>query len=81
MGGRLVRLSVVVPDAPGSLSRLTDIIATERANVLEVHHDRVSTGIMLKETRIDFVIETTSFDHIARIRAAVQAGGARVLEG
>jgi threonine dehydratase len=77
--GRLIELSVVVDDIPGSLMKLTSAIAAENANVLEVHHDRVSQGLYLKETKINFVLETTSQDHIERVRQALIRIGARVL--
>ena len=76
--GRLSEMSVIVPDIPGSLSQLTKILAEHKANVLEVHHDRVKHGLNLKETVIDFVIETTSHEHIEKIRAALKLWGARV---
>lgn len=77
--GRLCELSVIVPDVPGSLSRLTKILAEHRANVLEVHHDRLRHGLSLKETRIDFVIETTSHSHIEKIISNLELSGARVI--
>ncbi len=76
--GRLVELSVVVDDVPGNLNRLTQVIARESANILEVHHDRISQGLFLRETRIDFVLETTSFDHIERIKKALIEAGGRI---
>jgi len=76
--GRLCELSLIVPDVPGSLSRLTQILAEHRANILEVHHDRLRHGLNLKETRIDFVIETTSHEHIQRIVKAIELSGAKV---
>lgn len=77
--GRLCELSVIVPDVPGSLSRLTSVLAEQRANILEVHHDRIRNGLGLKETRIDFVIETTSLQHIEEIRQALIKVGAQIL--
>lgn len=77
--GRLCEMSVIVADVPGSLSHLTKILAEHKANILEVHHDRVRHGLNLKETRIDFVIETTSQEHIEKIRESLQKWGARVL--
>jgi threonine dehydratase len=76
--GRLCDMSVIVPDVPGSLSQITRILAEHKANILEVHHDRVKQGLNLKETRIDFVIETTSHEHIAIIREALKKWGAKV---
>lgn len=76
--GRLSEMSVIVPDIPGSLSQLTKILAEHKANILEVHHDRVKHGLNLKETKIDFVIETTSLEHIEKIRQALKNWGAKV---
>lgn len=75
--GRLCEMSVIVPDIPGSLSQLTKILADYKANVLEVHHDRVKHGLNLKETEIDFVVETTDHEHIQKIREALTKWGAR----
>ncbi len=77
--GRLCELSVIVDDLPGNLSRLTQIIASTKANILEVRHDRVSKGLSLRETRIDFNLETSSAEHIDEIKKALEAAGARVL--
>ncbi len=77
--GRLCELSIIAPDVPGSLSRLTQVLAEHRANVLEVHHDRIRSGLNLKETRIDFVIETTSLQHIEQIRNAFTNLGAKII--
>lgn len=73
--GRLCELSVIVQDIPGSLSRLTQILADNRANILEVHHDRIGHGLGMKETKIDFVIETINHEHIENIRKALQQIG------
>nr|WP_255490027.1 threonine ammonia-lyase [Bdellovibrio sp. KM01] len=77
--GKLCELSVIVDDLPGNLSNLTQVIATEKANVLEVRHDRVSQGLSLRETRIDFVLETTSIEHVERIKRALEASGAKII--
>lgn len=76
--GRLVELSVVVDDLPGNLNRLTKVIADLGGNILEVHHDRVSKGLFLRETKIDFVLETTSTEHVEKIYQALTAAGAKV---
>lgn len=77
--GRLAELSVIVDDVPGSLHRLTKILSDEKANILQVHHDRVERGLFLQETRIDFVLETTSPEHILKIRQALEKMGAKVI--
>ncbi len=77
--GRLVKLSVVVDDTPGNLNRLTKTIAELRANVLEVHHDRISQGLFLRETQVDFVLEVSNKEHILEIRQALEQTGGRIL--
>lgn len=77
--GRLCELSVIVDDLPGNLSRLTEAIAKEKANILEVKHARVSAGLSLRETRIDFVLETSSREHVDKIKGALEAAGAKII--
>ena len=73
--GRLAELSVVVDDVPGNLSRLTKVIADLGANILEVHHDRVTQGLLLRETKINFILETTSPEHVMALRQAISQMG------
>lgn len=76
--GRIARISVIVPDCPGSLSELTNVIANRRGNVLEVHHDRLGTSINLQQTKIEFLLETRGFDHLNEILEALKEMGALV---
>jgi threonine dehydratase len=77
--GRLTRISVIVSDLPGELSRLTAILAKHRANVLDVIHDRVSPELAVRETRIDFLLETSSFDHAKELEQKLKAEGVRLI--
>lgn len=76
--GRLAELSVIVDDAPGSLARLTAVLARERANILQVHHDRVEQGLFLREVSIDFQLDTSGPEHIEKIKAALREAGGRI---
>jgi threonine dehydratase len=78
---RLARFAVVVDDLPGNLNRLTTVMAENRANIIEVNHDRVSPELGLCETRIDFLVETSSDEHIAKIRQDLQDGGFKIVNG
>lgn len=77
--GRLCNLSVVIDDLPGNLNRLTQVLAEKRANILQIYHDRVSHYLFLRETKVDFLLETIGFEHIESIRKALIAIGARIL--
>ncbi|MCI5066600.1 pyridoxal-phosphate dependent enzyme [bacterium] len=60
--GQLLRVRVSVPDRPGSLARLTEIIASESANVLETSHER---GFSREPGNVDitFLLETRDKEH------------------
>ncbi len=77
--GRICELSVIVDDLPGNLSKLTQEIGNLNANVLDVRHDRVSKDLSLRQTRIDFVLETTSVEHIEKIKKALATIAVRVI--
>ncbi|HZS37671.1 MAG TPA: threonine ammonia-lyase [Polyangia bacterium] len=66
--GRLVRLRVRIPDHPGALHKLTGLIATVRANILDVHHNRAFSRVDLGETSVDVTLETRGPDHIADLK-------------
>jgi threonine dehydratase len=76
---RLARMTVVTDDLPGNLNRITSIMAENRANILEVYHDRVSPELGIRETRIDLLVETASDEHIAGIKAALKEQGFRIV--
>ena len=70
---RIARLRVETPDRPGSLALAARVIAEAGGNVLEVRHERLSFDVPIKETQIDFVLETQGRDHLDRIVAALRA--------
>jgi len=77
--GRLARITVVVADRPGALQRLTNALAGEQANILDVKHDRLRTDLLISETAIEFLVETKSREHIKKLKVALAQAGARVL--
>ena len=77
--GRLVEISVIVDDTPGMLNKLTEILAQKKANIISVHHDRHAYGLAIRQTRVDFVIETMDFQHINQIKDALIQVGIKLL--
>jgi threonine dehydratase len=73
--GRVVRLSVTIPDIAGSLARLTGLVAETRASVVQIHHDRTFAKTELNEAVVELVLETRGFEHIDEVKAALVAGG------
>jgi threonine dehydratase len=70
--GRLLRIRVALQDRPGALLGLTQILARERANIVETIHNRSYYGVSLGETVIDVTLETRGSAHIAAISHALR---------
>jgi threonine dehydratase len=73
--GRLWRIRIHLPDHPGALQRLAGVIAEQKANIIETRHDRAYYGVVLGDTVIDVTMETRGPEHIAEIKAALDAAG------
>ncbi|HWR89474.1 MAG TPA: hypothetical protein VN260_04405, partial [Dissulfurispiraceae bacterium] len=75
--GRITEFSVIVDDAPGSLYRLTGIIASRNGNILNIVHDPLVRGIPIGKTLVDVTVETRGTQHGEEIRAALEEAGIR----
>jgi threonine dehydratase len=73
--GRLARVKVEARDLPGSLAKITAIIADHNANVEEVHHHRAFTQLTVQHVEIDLAIKTRNAAHVQEIVAALVAEG------
>ena len=73
--GRLARIGVQVRDLPGSLARVTAIVAEQNANIEEVHHQRAFTHLTLQDAEVDLVLKTRNHSHVGEIVDALNAAG------
>jgi threonine dehydratase len=73
--GRRVVLKLRVPDRPGALAGVLQTIATEKANVLEVHHDRAFVPGPIGDTEIELTLETKGASHAEQLVSALKAKG------
>lgn len=73
--GRRMRMSVTIPDRPGGLQAVTQILASTHANILEIHHDRLFSHAVLGDTIIHLVLETRGVEHGADVVSALQTAG------
>lgn len=65
--GRLVRLRLQVPDVPGELSHILECVASCRANIMEIQHQRAFANAPVGRTSIELTLETRGKDHLAEI--------------
>lgn len=65
--GRYVRIVTTVQDKPGNLNRLLAILAEERANIISIHHHRISPRIVPGQAEVEVELETNDQSDIERI--------------
>jgi threonine dehydratase len=76
--GRLLTLTVVLADRPGSLGRLASLVGETQANILHLFHDRMAQNLPLDLTRVELHLETKSGAHAEEVVAGLKAAGYRV---
>jgi threonine dehydratase len=76
--GRRVRLYTRVPDRPGGLAELLELVARARANLVTVAHVREAVPLHVRETGIELTLETRGPDHTEQVLAALGAAGYEV---
>jgi threonine dehydratase len=78
--GRLARIRVSSRDVPGSLARITAIVAEAGANIDEVHHQRAFTLLAAQNVDIELVLQTRGREHIRAVIEALRVGGFQAQE-
>jgi threonine dehydratase len=76
--GRRVILRLRVQDRPGTLAAILNTVAAEKANVLEVHHERAFMKGPIGETEIELTLDTRGAAHSSELVSALEAKGYRV---
>ncbi|MGA7827482.1 MAG: threonine ammonia-lyase [Geobacteraceae bacterium] len=77
-GGRYLKLKVALEDIPGSLARLTTEIATVKANIFYIAHDRRCISLPLGESEVILELETRGIEHIKTILGHLESKGYEV---
>jgi len=56
--GRLLKLSILLPDRPGAFKEIVDEVTLANANIVEVIHDRLSSNINAGSAGVTLSLET-----------------------
>jgi len=75
---RYLVLRTRVPDRPGELIKLLDLVAEERVNVLSVEHHREGMAISIAETEIELTLGMRDEEHCAALLEAMRRWGYEV---
>jgi len=65
--GRVGVLRGVVPDVPGSLKKVLDVVAAYRGNVLDIRHNRYDTSIDPWHAAVEILVEVPSRDALDKM--------------
>jgi len=73
--GRYMTLQVPLPDRPGQLARVSELLAIAGANVIEVLHTRHGQGMQISEVILQLSVETRGEEHRAHVIALLEDAG------
>lgn len=72
---RYLKLRLMLPDRPGQLARIAELISEANANVVEVLHTRHGRNALISDVEIELSIETRGPEHVQRVLGhLVEAG-------
>lgn len=76
--GRNYTFVIELPDKPGQLAGVMDVIAEQGGNIISVIHDRLNTNSGINGCSIRVELETRDAAHITLLREALTAAGFNV---
>jgi len=72
---RYLKLRVGLPDRPGQLTRVSQILSDANANVVEVLHTRHGRGLQISEVELELSVETRGPDHVEDVLRRLREAG------
>jgi threonine dehydratase len=73
--GKMARLRIELPDQPGALVAVSQIVADAGANIIEVTHHRLTHDVPVKTVTIDLVVETRDQIHTTALMETLESAG------
>lgn len=73
--GRYMSLRIPLPDRPGQLARVSELLALAGANVIEVLHTRHGQGLQISEVILQLSVETRGEEHRAHVISVLEDAG------
>ncbi|MBI9013932.1 MAG: threonine ammonia-lyase [Clostridiales bacterium] len=73
--GRIYCFSVDLPDTPGQLLQISQILSDNKANVVKLDHNQFRTTDRFHHVNLQVTIETNGHDHLKIILNALDKGG------
>lgn len=73
--GRLFCFTVTLPDKPGELLRVAQILAAVHANVIKLDHNQAKVMDRFQQAQLEVTVETNGHSHVQEIEAAFARQG------
>ncbi|NPD72642.1 threonine ammonia-lyase [Oceanispirochaeta sp. M1] len=73
--GRIFCFSAEMPDEPGQLLKISEILADENANIIKLDHNQFKTLDRFKQVLLEVTVETNGHEHVRKIIKALEKGG------
>jgi len=73
--GRYMTLQIPLPDRPGQLARVSELLSIAGANVIEVLHTRHGQGLQISEVILQLSVETRGQEHRAHVISVLEEAG------
>ncbi|OIH94110.1 threonine ammonia-lyase [Curtobacterium sp. MCBA15_001] len=74
---RYIGIRIMLPDRPGQLARVAQVISDAGANVVEVLHTRHGQGLVISEVGLDLSIEARGPEHAEEVIQRLHEAGFR----
>ncbi|QSQ08522.1 L-threonine ammonia-lyase [Koleobacter methoxysyntrophicus] len=76
--GRYIRLATVIPDQPGTLNSLLKTVASVKANVISVFHNRARQDVAIGQAEVELELETRDSEHASQLIQLLKKQGYRI---
>lgn len=65
--GRIFCFTMELPDKPGQLMKVTEILARNNANIIKLDHNQYKTLYRFMQVQLEVTVETNGHEHVASI--------------
>ena len=68
-------LSTRIPDRPGALMQLLQVLAENRVNIVDIVHHREGLDVFVTDTEVELTVETRDAAHAGEVLALLAERG------
>lgn len=76
--GRIFCFSVELPDKPGELSKISNILSKLNANVIQLDHNQFKALDRLMHVQLEVTVETNGHEHVNQIICELETEGFKI---